>query len=168
MNKRKLGEGPVYPPAHDIALGVYADISVEKLATGITNMANKGDPEVIGLIDQLIAEGVSGRFFAKIEALTDPVRVNVMPVAEWETQTFSWKPALSTADVVPSREAAYALLFTQVITQKYADRIHKCGECNKYFVGDPRSSWCSKICGSRNRQRAYQERKRARKKRAKK
>ncbi len=166
----------LYPSRHEIAALVLVGGPSEPLAEKMADWANAGDPAAVEMLNLLMEEGEldeSGKFsdklFDTIESLTADIRLSIKPVVDRKYgNTFQWANAFLKTDCIPSSKSAYALAIASLVNSFETERFHQCAECGKYFVGDPRSRWCSKICGSRNRQRAYQDRKRAKKKRGKK
>ena len=165
---------PLYPSKHEIAASTMGGASQEPLAEKMADWANAGDPAAVEMLNLLMEEGEldeSGKFsdklFDTIESLTADIRLSMKPVVDRKYgDTFQWTNAFLKTDFIPSSKAAYALAIASLVNSFETERFHQCAECGKYFVGDPRSMWCSKACGNRSRQRKFQERKRANKKRA--
>ena len=171
-----MSKVPLYPSRHEIAALVMVGGPAEPLAEKMADWANAGDPAAVEMLNLLMEEGEldeSGKFsdklFDTIESLTADIRLSMKPVVDRKYgDTFQWAHAFLKTDFIPSSKAAYALAIASLVNSFETDRIHQCTECGKYFIGDRRSTWCSKACGNRSRQRAFQERKRAKKKRSKK
>ena len=153
-----MGKVVLYPSPQEIAVDALSNESEEALAVALTNMANAGDPAAVELVAQVIAGGGLDEMHDAIASLIDDIEISIRPSREKKTGKLAWEPVSSTdGPVVPSSSAAYALVLSRIDSAGIVDRIRQCQECGKYFVGDPRSKWCSKNCGSRNRQRIYQE-----------
>lgn len=159
---------PLYPSPQEIVIEALSNESEEELAQLIVNMANAEDPAAVECLNDVIqGEGDLEQMYETINELIDIIEVIVRPEVDVETGALSWEPELSkSSPVVTNSETGYALVLSRLSSAGIVDRLRQCHECKTYFVGDPRSRWCSKICGSRNRQRAYQAKKREDKKRA--
>lgn len=147
----------IFPSPQEIVLETVLLKTPDELAVAITNMANAGDPDAIELLDKVIGVGFDG--IAQLVAdLIRQIQITFQPSLDEKTGGFALEPVLSTeSPVVANRKSAYALTLSFLNGTGKIDRIRKCQECGNYFAGDPRSKWCSKNCGSRNRQRIYQE-----------
>ena len=170
-----MSKVPLYPSKHEIAASTMGGASQEPLEEKMADWANAGDPAAVEMLDLLIEEGepdatgkLSEKLLDTIGSLTADVRLSIKMTVDKEGYPFNWIIEPSKTEIIPSSKAAYALVIADLMESFETDQFHKCAECYKYFVGDPRSTWCSKACGNRSRQRAFQERKRAKKKRSKK
>lgn len=171
-----MSKVPLYPSKHEIAASTMGGASQEPLAEKMADWANAGDPAAVEMLDLLIEEGgydeetgkLSEKLLDTIGSLTVDVQLSIKLKVDKKGYPFNWIIEPSKTEIIPSSKAAYALVIADLLESFEVDQLHQCEECGKYFVGDPRSMWCSKACGNRSRQRAFQERKRAKKKRSKK
>lgn len=136
-----------------IGFRVLASTPLEQ-ARQVVDATNDGDEAVGRWLEQLTVRWPRVKNLMHEIAAAMP-RVTTHPSFNERDGSFTWVRSYS-ADDAAIPERAYALAMIRAIDGGFGPRFRRCklDECRKYFVGDPRSRWCSETCGSKYRVRA--------------
>ena len=128
-------------------------IPTNRLAKQLVSLANLGEENAVYWLDRAIDTGLSKSFLKEIEKKVQNFRVPSVP--QLRGNRFTWKRLLIDPGDVPDMDAAFAMNMCILINDGVIKKIHRCAQddCQKYFVGDSRSKWCRKSCGSKHRVR---------------
>lgn len=144
-------------PLHkDNAIGIANDamnLSADRLARRLIQAANAGEPEAVRFVDAVRA-GPSTAFLTECAELLKDFRMIQTPTYRPRARQFHWVNFMDPPQL-PGKDWAYALIVARLVNAGVADRLKQCAaeDCDRYFFGDPRSRWCSRTCGSRQRVR---------------
>jgi hypothetical protein len=133
--------------------------SVEDVAETLVEQANEGDEQARRWLDPLIAKGPTAKLIWEIHDIAKdvviPMHLGIRGSRSRPKLVLGYGALMDTPE-----PALYALAVGRMIETGFADRFHRCGvpDCQRYFVGDPRSRWCSTTCGSKARVRAKRKR----------
>lgn len=100
---------------------------------------------------RLLEEGVTGRLIDELNNWTSEIRYRRLLVMN-EGEPPQWHEIADLGSGLnPETRAAYAI--SHLIGSGAFQRLKRCEEeaCDKFFIGRPDSTWCSKRCGSRAR-----------------
>jgi hypothetical protein len=127
--------------------------SPDALAQKLVDEANAGSATPAEWLGDLVRNGFTTTLATEIKRVIADYGITTYPDVNVKTLKVRWVRRLPPA--VPER-AAYGLALVTVIEAGMLERIGRCDyeKCSKFFVGDPRSRWCSKKCGSNARVRA--------------
>lgn len=133
---------------------------VESLADRLVEAANAEDHPAMEWLDHLTREGLSSWLVGQLNAAAAGLRVASYLHFDEESGKFDWVLETPAQRKFRSRDTSYALVFTRIINADLTDRIRRCelDDCRRFFVGDPRSRWCSNTCGSKHRVREKRRR----------
>ncbi|MEQ8860119.1 MAG: CGNR zinc finger domain-containing protein [Pseudomonadales bacterium] len=146
--------------AFDTGLDALMEPSSSKLAETLVRLANEGDELATGWIERIRSKGASKSVLADIDAHVRGVQIVTYPKLSASERKFTWARKFPEGEEFRDREAAIALLLARLVNDEYLTRLHRCqlDDCGNYFVGDPRSKWCSTRCGSISRMRIKRRR----------
>ena len=143
-----------YEDPHEIGNLVMTD-PIQEIAEMLVTQANLDHPRAIQCLEPLLQEGPTEETLQKLAGAVRHV--------ELRSKVFlkSGKPAdpsrltVGLTIFAGSELEFFALATIRILMDGYLERIHRCQleDCDRYFVGDPRSKWCSERCGSKSRVR---------------
>lgn len=162
MSKVPLQDDPLYGLGASAMAGWRtADYVAERLVAE----GNRGNDAVCEWLDALIEKGTTKQFRQRLSDEVFDVEIPHVMMLDPKSQkfTFMMRPGSMTKKAREAfRDAGPALAVIRIIEAGYENRVRRCEleDCRAYFVGDPRSRWCSKTCGSRHRVRNFRRTKR--------
>lgn len=135
---------------------------VDEIAKALVVQANRSHPRAIQWLEPLVDSGPTNAFLRKLDVAVQHVELRTRVELEGDSKRRARNFELSQASFAGSELELFSLAVIRILMDDYVDRLHRCQleDCRRYFVGDPRSKWCSKNCGSTYRVR--DKRKRAR------
>lgn len=157
-----LIEDPLYRLATGAALPSM--VPTEVLAQRLVMEANEGNEAVLIWLDALIDNGPTLDLLKQLSAAVFEVDIPQYLTLDLDTRKFRFalRGRMTKKAAERFRHAGPALAIVRLVNEDFTDRLRRCEleECRRYFVGDPRSRWCSNACGSKYRQKEYRKRKR--------
>lgn len=128
-------------------------IPTDRLAKQLVSLANQDEENAVYWLDRAIDTGLSRSFLKEVERKVENFSVPSVP--KLSGNRFVWHRILIDPSGVPDMDAAFAMNMCLLINHGVIKKVHRCAldDCRTYFVGDSRSKWCSKSCGSKYRVR---------------
>lgn len=148
------------PLHHERLASLTLTAQPDDLAETLVKMANNGDEFAKTWVEKLIAKRTSPAVLNLVNDAIMDVDISVQVALDASRRQFGWRPQISPGPKnVKSMNNAIALLIARLVNAGYVDRLRHCqlSDCGRYFVGDPRSKWCSDTCGSKFRQRKFRK-----------
>jgi hypothetical protein len=126
----------------------------------LLDAASAGVEPVAAWLDEIATNGRLGR--TSTDRITEVVRtlgIRTYPVfaKKGDSDLVLWIHEYPSDSVSAETECALALV--AAADAGNLSRIHRCvlEDCRKFFMGDPRSKWCSNACGAKVRQRKFRK-----------
>jgi len=128
---------------------------IADVAEMLVRQANLPDRRAVKWLKPLIDKGPTEEFLRELERTAAHLELQTRVILTRTTEGKPKKFELSQTALYGARDRLLAMATIRILMDQYVNRLHQCqlDDCNTYFVGDPRSKWCSKNCGSKFRVR---------------
>lgn len=144
--------------------GHFAEEIVEVANKALKNESVNAFPEyLVGRnlcewINRYIKEGITEDFLNDLNAAIHEIRYSkyILPLDLLPSETgFPRNTYIAQYDKIPKPEAYAADDFSKLLSSGKLKRLKRCQmeDCEKFFLGPPQATWCSKTCGSKFRVR---------------
>jgi predicted RNA-binding Zn ribbon-like protein len=142
----------------------FAEEIVEAVNSGLKKMApnNLGESMVLlklrEWMNRYLKEGITDDLLNDLNRALHEIRYSkyILPLDLLPSENGNPQNGyIAKYDKVPSPEAYAADDFSKLLTSGMLKRLKRCqlDGCDKFFLGPPQATWCSKTCGSKYRVR---------------
>lgn len=118
----------------------------------LVRVANDGVQPIAAWLEHVAETGqLSGKAKVRITTIVRELGIRTYPLFQTDGASIMWAREYPGDSM--SAEIEWAVAITAVAEQGNLPRFRRCvlPDCRSYFVGDPRSRWCSNACGSKAR-----------------